>query len=84
MLQNNGTAKEQSTKTRELSHLVLTKECGGNVQMVMIMNGELPSINELGDKTGCPFCSNRRVSQTNNLLLNNPKLASEWHPTKNR
>ena len=36
-----------------------------------------------GDKTGCPFCSNRRVSQTNNLLLNDPKLASEWHPTKN-
>jgi len=36
-----------------------------------------------GDKTGCPFCSNRRVSQTNNLLLNNPELASEWHPTKN-
>jgi len=36
-----------------------------------------------GDKTGCPFCSNRRVSQTNNLLMNDPKLASEWHPTKN-
>ena len=36
-----------------------------------------------GDKTGCPFCSNRRVSQTNNLLLNDPKLASEWHPTRN-
>ena len=34
-------------------------------------------------QTGCPFCSNRRVSQTNNLLLNDPKLASEWHPTKN-
>ena len=34
-------------------------------------------------QTGCPFCCNRRVSQTNNLLLNDPKLASEWHPTKN-
>jgi len=34
-------------------------------------------------QTGCPFCSNRRVSKTNNLLMNNPKLASEWHPTKN-
>ena len=34
-------------------------------------------------QTGCPFCSNRRVSKTNNLLLNNPDLASEWHPTKN-
>jgi len=33
--------------------------------------------------TGCPFCSNRRVSKTNNLKLNNPQFADEWHPTKN-
>ena len=32
---------------------------------------------------GCPFCSGNRVSKTNNLLAKNPKLASEWHPTKN-
>jgi hypothetical protein len=33
---------------------------------------------------GCPFCSGRRVSKSNNLLTMNPKLANEWHPTKNK
>ena len=32
---------------------------------------------------GCPFCSGRRVSVTNNLLVSDPKIANEWHPTKN-
>ena len=32
---------------------------------------------------GCPFCSNRRLSVTNSLENRNPRLASEWHPTKN-
>jgi hypothetical protein len=33
--------------------------------------------------TGCPFCTNRRVSATNSLAARSPKLAREWHPTKN-
>lgn len=32
---------------------------------------------------GCPFCSNRRVSVTNALANVAPRVASEWHPTKN-
>lgn len=32
---------------------------------------------------GCPFCSNHRVSKTNNLLKIHPQIAKEWHPTKN-
>ena len=33
---------------------------------------------------GCPYCSGKRVlSGFNDLLTTNPKLASEWHPTKN-
>lgn len=32
---------------------------------------------------GCPYCSNQRVNHTNSLSSLNPKLASEWHPTKN-
>lgn len=32
---------------------------------------------------GCPFCSNRRISSTNSLAVLYPKVASEWHPTKN-
>jgi hypothetical protein len=32
----------------------------------------------------CPFCMNRKVSITNCLATVEPKLAAEWHPTKNR
>lgn len=32
---------------------------------------------------GCPFCSNKRVSVTNALATVAPRVASEWHPTKN-
>lgn len=35
------------------------------------------------DGSGCPFCSGRKPSSTNNLAALNPKLAEEWHPTKN-
>ena len=35
-------------------------------------------------KTGCPYCSNRRVIVgENDLATTNPELVSEWHPTKN-
>jgi len=33
--------------------------------------------------SGCPFCGKKKASKTDNLLVHNPKLASEWHPTKN-
>jgi len=33
---------------------------------------------------GCPFCSGRRPSKENNLLIKHPKVAEEWHPKKNR
>jgi len=33
---------------------------------------------------GCPYCAGKKVlSGFNDLLTTNPKLASEWHPTKN-
>ena len=34
--------------------------------------------------SGCPYCSNQKVLKGyNDLLTINPKLAKEWHPTKN-
>ncbi len=33
--------------------------------------------------TRCPFCINRRWSVTNNLEAVSPRLAHEWHPTRN-
>ena len=32
---------------------------------------------------GCPICSGRQVNLTNCLATTNPKIAKEWHPTKN-
>ena len=40
--------------------------------------------NRITSKTGCPYCSGKKVlSGFNDLLTQNPSLASEWHPTKN-
>lgn len=33
--------------------------------------------------SGCPFCSGRRASITNNLAVKNPELTNQWHPSKN-
>ena len=32
---------------------------------------------------GCPYCSGRQACRENCLETGNPKLAREWHPTKN-
>ena len=31
----------------------------------------------------CPYCSNQKVSNTNNVLVMRPDLVKQWHPTKN-
>lgn len=33
--------------------------------------------------SGCPYCANRLVDDTNSLLGRCPEIAKEWHPTKN-
>jgi hypothetical protein len=35
------------------------------------------------ERNECPYCSGRLVSKQKNLKVDNPALASEWHPTKN-
>ena len=40
----------------------------------------------IADRThnrGCPYCSGRRAGADSNLSILHPKLAQEWHPTKN-
>lgn len=37
-----------------------------------------------GSAAGCPFCSGHRPSVTTNLAVRFPRVAAEWHPTKNR
>ena len=34
-------------------------------------------------RRGCPVCSGLKASNSINLLVLYPKVASEWHPTKN-
>jgi len=33
--------------------------------------------------SGCPYCAGKLTSKDRNLKVLNPKLAQEWHPTKN-
>ena len=36
-------------------------------------------------RTGCPYCANKKVlKHFNDLETTNPKLAAQWHPTKNK
>lgn len=35
------------------------------------------------NKTGCPFCTNQKVADDNNLAAKYPKLLKLWHPTRN-
>jgi hypothetical protein len=39
--------------------------------------------NRTKNKTGCPYCEGRKVSQTNRLSKKFPEIAKEWHPVKN-
>jgi hypothetical protein len=39
--------------------------------------------NRTGQGTGCPFCTHQRLCATNSLAAEFPKVAVEWHPTKN-
>ena len=34
--------------------------------------------------SGCPFCAGKKVSVTNSLEKIFPRIAAEWHPTKNK
>lgn len=33
---------------------------------------------------GCPYCAGKRFTEENSLAVCHPKLAMEWHPTKNQ
>jgi len=34
-------------------------------------------------RNGCPYCSNHKICQENNLLFKFPEVAKKWHPKKN-
>lgn len=42
------------------------------------------NISNRSQGTGCPYCSGRKVGKANCLKTIYPKLAAEWHPSRNR
>ncbi len=44
---------------------------------------EMPPSQRTLNGTGCPYCSGKRASRTNNLATLYPQIAKQWHPTKN-
>jgi hypothetical protein len=40
-------------------------------------------VSERRNGSGCPYCLGKRASKSHNLQIKNPRLAAEWHPTKN-
>lgn len=41
------------------------------------------SVQRSESNKGCPFCASKKVSPTNSLKSLFPKLAKQWHPSKN-
>jgi hypothetical protein len=39
--------------------------------------------NRVSNKSGCPICSGNAVSPETSLAKNYPKIAAEWHPSRN-
>ena len=41
-------------------------------------------VGERSRGSGCPYCSGRYPTKTNNLYVKFPEVAKAWHPTKNK
>jgi cytochrome c-type biogenesis protein CcmH/NrfF len=41
------------------------------------------SIKNRRNGSGCPICANKKIVESNSLLVKHPKLAEEWHPWRN-
>jgi DNA-directed RNA polymerase subunit RPC12/RpoP len=73
------------TQNGNLSPKDVTPNSGKKVWWICKKKGhEWPArISDRNKGTGCPYCSGRYATKENNLQKVNPKLAKEWHPTKN-
>lgn len=61
------------------SHRYVWWRCPANQRHVW----DAPPINRK-QSPHCPFCTHRRIHPTESLAAIYPKVAREWHPTKNR
>ena len=78
-------AKEwHPTKNKDLTPLDVTPGSNKKVWWKCMKGHEWDAvINSRSQGCGCPFCIGKRVTVKTSLLVVNPKLAKEWHPTKN-
>ena len=78
-------AKEwHPTKNNNLKPEDVTKTSNKKVWWKCIKGHEWNSnVSNRANGTNCPFCSGRNASKESNLKLLFPKIAKEWHPTKN-
>jgi very-short-patch-repair endonuclease len=73
------------TKNGDLTPQMVRAHSGKKAWWVCSLGHEWEAqINSRSNGSGCPICSGNKVLRGyNDLATTNPKLASEWHPTKN-
>ena len=78
-------AKEwHPTKNHDLSPNDVTANSNKKVWWLCSKGHEWEAIISTRNKgSNCPYCSSHKVNDENCLQTVNPKLAKEWHPTKN-
>ena len=78
-------AKEwHPTKNGELKPKDITSGVGNKVWWKCNKGHEwITSVDNRTKGRGCPQCSNKIVGQDNNLKVLYPRIAKEWHPTRN-
>ena len=80
-------AKEwHSTKNRSLTPKDITSGSNKRVWWKCIKGHEWEAriASRAINKTNCPECLGRKAGKDNNLQFIYPKVAKEWHPTKNK
>lgn len=60
-----------------MSHMKVWWQCKNGHEYQMNVNAKT-----MGQ--GCPYCSGRRASKTNNFAIMYPHILKEWHPDKNK
>ena len=74
------------TKNGTLKPVDVTRGAGKKVWWICDKGHEWQTTpnKRTSDNTSCPFCSNQKVLKGfNDLATTNPRIAAEWHPTKN-
>lgn len=74
------------TKNGNLLPSDVTPGSGQKVWWICPINSEHEWLSRVYNRVrgrGCPYCANVRVSPENSLAVRFPKIAMQWHPTKN-